>query len=145
MKRINMPLAAAVAALLGGCASQPKEIQAQSVSTVQYHSYSCPQVSQEAERVSTRVNELYGSLKKKADDDAMQMGVGLILFWPTLFLLEGGDGPEAQEYARLKGEHTALEKVSIQKSCGTIARFKTPEEFEAERKAKEAEAVKEEG
>ena len=28
------------------------------------------------------------------------MGVGLILFWPTLFFREGGDGPEAAEYAR---------------------------------------------
>lgn len=142
MKKTTLSMAIAMAAFLGGCASQPKEIPAQSVSTIQYNNYSCPQVSQEAERVSGRVNELYSSLKKKADNDAVQMGVGLILFWPTLFLLEGGDGPEAQEYARLKGEHAALEKVSIQKDCGTIAHLKTPEEFEAEQKAK---AEQEEG
>lgn len=46
------------------------------------------------------------------------MGVGLVLFWPTLFFLEGGDGPQAQEYARLKGERDAIERVSIQKKCG---------------------------
>ena len=46
------------------------------------------------------------------------MGVGLILFWPTLFFLEGGDGPEAAEYARMKGEIDALETISIQKNCG---------------------------
>ena len=45
------------------------------------------------------------------------MGVGLILFWPALFFLEGGDGPEAQEYARLKGEREAIERSSIKKKC----------------------------
>jgi len=37
-----------------------------------------------------------------------------------LFFLEGGDGPEAAEYGRLKGERDALEKVAIQKECGII-------------------------
>jgi hypothetical protein len=124
----------ASAVTLAGCASAPKDIPAQSVSTLQYENYTCTQVGMEGERISTRVNELYHSLKKKADDDAMQMGVGLILFWPTLFLLEGGDGPEAMEYGRLKGEHAALERVAIQKECSAIAKLKTPEEFAAEAK-----------
>lgn len=46
------------------------------------------------------------------------MAVGMILFWPTLFFLEGGDGPEAAEYSRLKGEKGALEKIAVQKECG---------------------------
>ena len=40
-----------------------------------------------------------------------------ILFWPTLFFLEGGDGPQAQEYARLKGERDAIGKVAVVKKC----------------------------
>jgi len=56
-------------------------------------------------------------LKETADADAAQVGVGLILFWPALFLVEGGDGAEAQEYSRLKGEKEAIERVSIQKKC----------------------------
>lgn len=71
----------------------------------------------EAERVSRRVGELHGHLKETADNDAAQMGVGLVLFWPTLFFLEGGDGPEANEYARLKGERDAIERVSIKQKC----------------------------
>lgn len=55
-------------------------------------------------RVSRRAGELQASLKQKADGDAMQMGVGMLLFWPALFFLEGGDGAQAQEYSRLKGE-----------------------------------------
>lgn len=55
-------------------------------------------------------------------------GVGLILFWPALFFIDG-DGPEANEYARLKGEHEALQKASIEKKCGlpaTTATTTTP-------------------
>jgi hypothetical protein len=40
-----------------------------------------------------------------------------VLFWPALFFLEGGDGAEAQEYARLKGEFDALQQMSVQKRC----------------------------
>ncbi len=67
--------------------------------------------------LSHRVSELGGQVDKAASNDAMQMGVGLVLFWPTLFFLDG-DTPQAAEYARLKGEFDALEKAAIQKNCG---------------------------
>jgi len=49
-----------------------------------------------------------------------------VLLWPTLFFLEGGDGPEAQEYGRLKGEKEAIESVAIHSKCGIA--FKPLEE-----------------
>ena len=100
-----------------GCATQPEELQTQYVSPLQYKEYDCNQISGEMERTSRRINEMYISLKKTADDDSAQMGVGLILFWPALFFLEGGDGQQAAEYGRLKGEYEALETVAIEKSC----------------------------
>ncbi len=103
---------------MAGCASSPDKIQASYVSPLQYKDYDCDQIAGELERVSRRANELYGSLKKTSDNDNAQMAVGMILFWPALFFLEGGDGPEAAEYGRLKGERDALEKVAIQKKCG---------------------------
>ena len=72
----------------------------------------------EMSRVSKKVNELRGGLKEQADNDSAQMAIGLIIFWPALFFLEGGDGADAAEFSRLKGEFEALEQVSIQKSCG---------------------------
>ena len=36
---------------------------------------------------------------------------------PDHFALEGGDGAEAAEFARLKGERDALEQAAVQKSC----------------------------
>ena len=104
--------------VLGACATSPDELPTASVSSLQYQDHNCRQIAAEVERVERQVNELYYRLDKKASNDATQMGVGLILFWPTLFFLEGGDGPEAAEYSRLKGEMEALEKVSIKKKCG---------------------------
>ena len=103
--------------ILMGCASHPDEIPTQYVSSVSYKDYDCDQIGLEMTRISSRVNQLQTSLEEKADNDSAQMAVGMVLFWPTLFFLEGGDGPEAQEYGRLKGEFDALQQLNIQKKC----------------------------
>jgi len=103
--------------ILSACASSPDDLMASYVSPLQYQKYDCGQIEEEAGNVERRVSELYGTLDKKAGNDNAQMGVGLVLFWPALFFLEGGDGPEAAEYKRLKGEYDALEKASVQKKC----------------------------
>ncbi len=92
-------------------------MQSAYVSASQYSSLDCQQLGGELSRVSGRELELHSQLKKMADNDEAQMGIGLILFWPTLFLLEGGDGPQAAEYSRIKGEGDTLEQVMVQKSC----------------------------
>ncbi len=77
--------------------------------------------------LSRRVSELGGQVDKTASDDAVQMGIGLVLFWPALFFLDGNT-PQATEYGRLKGEFDALEKAAIQKECSfKIERPKAPE------------------
>ncbi len=113
MKRIL----AIAAFVLGGCASHPEDIGAAYVSPLHYKSFDCEQLELEAERVSRRVLELHASLEDTASTDDVQMGVGLILLWPTLFWLEGGDDYRAPEYARLKGERDAIERTSIMKKC----------------------------
>lgn len=114
---ITAGVAAAIVAAVSGCASNPEKIQAASVSPLQYREYNCNQIRLELERVTKRADELHGRLKKLSDDDAAQMAVGMILLWPALFFLEGGDGPEAAEYARLKGERDALQKVAVERNC----------------------------
>lgn len=47
------------------------------------------------------------------------MGVGLVLFWPALFAL-GGTKQQEAEYARLKGEHDALQQAAVAKKCGVL-------------------------
>lgn len=120
--------------LVAGCATQPSNLSATHVPVLAYANYDCDQLVSEAVHINRRISELYTSLKKKADNDAVQMGIGLLLFWPTLFALEGGDGPEATEYSNLKGSYEAIRQVSIQKKCplDSIPGFKTPEEFKEE-------------
>ena len=101
----------------GGCASAPEKIAAQYVSETQYQSYRCDQLRLETDRVTERIEILYKKVKTLSDNDQAQMSVGLILFWPALLFLEGGDGPEAAEYTRLKGEKVAIEQASLSKNC----------------------------
>ena len=125
--------------VLAACASQPEEIGTAYVSPLHYKNFDCDQMGMEAERVSRRVLELRASLKSTADTDAVQMGIGLILLWPTLFFLEGGDKAEALEYSRLKGERGALEKASIQKKCGIAFKPLLPPKKKEEEPADEEE------
>lgn len=97
------------------CATNPDNIAATYVSPLKYRNYDEEQIILEMDYVGQRTSELYQRLKKKASGDKWQTGAGLLLFWPALFLLEGGDGPEAAEYARLKGEYEALRQAAVQK------------------------------
>ena len=53
----------------------------------------------------------------KATSDALATGVGVVLFWPALFLIKG-DSTTAAELSRLKGEKEAIERAGVQKQCG---------------------------
>lgn len=124
-------LCCAVSATIAtACASSPNKIPAQYVSPVQYSTYDCDQITLEQAALERRTGELYQSLKKQSDGDKWQMGVGLVLFWPALLALEGGDGPEATEYARLRGEYEALRVNSVQKKCGLAFREELKEVVE---------------
>lgn len=106
----------AVVVITAGCASKPSEIQAQYVSPITYSDYSCKQIRSEMRRVQSKVTNLGGQIEDNASGDNMAMGVGMVVFWPALFFLDG-DGVEAQDYARLKGEYEALEQSAIHKNC----------------------------
>lgn len=105
------------AGMVGGCAKKSDEISAHYVSPIQYSSYSCAQLAEEGRRISARASQAMGAQDKKASNDTVAMGVGLILFWPALFMIKGG-AENTAEVARLKGEMEALEQESIRKKCG---------------------------
>lgn len=134
MKFIHL-CAVAVVVLVSGCASSPDKIDAAYVSPLKYRDYDCDQIALEMDYVGQRTNKLYARLKSERTADNVQMGVGLLVFWPALFFLEGGDGPEAAEYAQLKGEYEALRENAVQRKCAITS--KSPEELMKE--AREAE------
>jgi hypothetical protein len=131
-KYILLPAVAALSA----CASHTSDIAASYISPLEYESYSCKQVSAEMARVTRKANQIAYDVNKNADGDAAAMGIGLILFWPSLFFIDG-DTPQAQEYAELKGRFNALEEASIQKNCGIKVEKDPFNEIEKQRSAKQ--------
>lgn len=125
MKKILLTTLSA-AICVSACASNPNKMTASYVSPNIYGDYDCKQITTEQQRILHRTDELYTQLRKDADNDAWQMGVGLVLLWPVLFFLEGGDGPEAVEYKRLKGEYEALEKASNAQRCDLLFKSLVP-------------------
>lgn len=114
MKRTILGLAAVFA--ITGCATSPDKIASTYVSPLQYQNYDCQQIAGELDRVSRHAGELNADLAKKASNDTAKTTVGIILFFPVLFFLDG-NSPQAAEYAHLKGERDTLEKIAVEKKC----------------------------
>lgn len=128
-------------AALGACANHTHEIPASYVSPLEYQGYSCKQISAEMARVTRKANQVAYEVNKNADNDSAAMGIGLILFWPSLFFIDG-NSPQAQEYAELKGRFDALEDAAIQKNCKIKVEKDPFAEIEKQRVQKQKEQQK---
>lgn len=102
--------------VLTGCSTASKDIAASYVSPMQYNTYDCDQITAENARLSGKVTQLSGRLDEAASNDKAITGVGIVLFWPALFAL-GGTKQQEAEYAKLKGEHDALQQAAVLKKC----------------------------
>lgn len=109
-------IATLLSVIVSGCATKPENIAASHTPVTVYKDYTCDQIIEEIAVVSDKVNTLHKSLKSEATKDTWQ-AAGAVIFWPMLFALEGGDGVEATEYSKLKGQYEALESASKQKQC----------------------------
>jgi len=117
MRKVYATAAAVLAASICGCAKNSNQIAAAYVSPYQYENFTCPQISEEAQRVSARAAQVAGVQDEKATKDAVATTVGVIVFWPALFLI-GANDQQTAELSRLRGELEALEQVSVRKRCG---------------------------
>lgn len=113
MKR--MLYAAACAVFITGCATSASQVPSTYVSPMKYNSYSCQDIEYEMREIESRVNTLTGQQDKKARNDKIATGVGVVLFWPALFLLASDD--TKTELSQAKGEYEALEESARRKDC----------------------------
>ncbi|WP_193334477.1 hypothetical protein [Devosia beringensis] len=104
---------------LAGCATPPKDIAPSYVSTTLYENLTCSQLRAEAEGVSARAAAAYGKQDKNRSQDAAMTGVALVLFWPAALFMKG-DGADAAEVARIKGEMQSIEQVNRIKKCDIV-------------------------
>ncbi len=115
-----------VTALLAACSSSAKNIAPSYISPVVYQDYDCSQLAQEAQRVSSHAARAAGVQDEKASNDAVATGVAVVLFWPAAFFVSGGDGQNAAELAKLRGQKEAIEQAAIQKKCGLVFQARKP-------------------
>ncbi len=108
-----------VALMLAGCATPPKDIAPTYVSAALYLNLSCAQLKAEAEGVSSRAAAAFGRQEQNRGRDVAMTTVSVVLFWPAAFFMKG-DGADAAEVARLKGEMQAIEQVNRAKNCGIV-------------------------
>lgn len=106
----------AMAAMTAGCATPTHKISASYASPMMFQSYTCEQLAAETYRIASRLNQLGVDVDKQAKQDKWAMGVGLVLFWPALFMVDGDKGAQS-EYARLKGEYEAIQQAASLKDC----------------------------
>ena len=108
---------AAAGGLLTGCASSPGGIEPMHVSSSKYSGRSCGALRHHSQRITKEAQRIAGKVHERSTNDAIATGVAIVLFWPAAFFVKG-DGPEAEEYARLLGERQAIEEASKRKGCG---------------------------
>lgn len=116
---VNMRVLGAVSLCiaLAGCASSAADITPAYVSPVVYQTYTCQQLAQEAQAVSTRATGLSGAQDHQRTNDGLATAAAVVIFWPAAFFV-GGDKQTAAELANMKGQMVAIEQASNAKKCG---------------------------
>jgi hypothetical protein len=109
-------LALAAALVLSACAQSPDAVAPAPVSVAAYSTMSCRQLQAEAVRLNGDVARLTGQQQRKATNDAVAMGVGMVLFWPALFAL-GAGADVAPQLAHAKGQAEAIQAAARQRGC----------------------------
>jgi hypothetical protein len=111
---------AATIAVLGltvsGCATGSAGVHANYAPPMMYQGYSCQQLAMEDQRLRNEVAQLKGDVDQNAQHDRIMTGVGVFLFWPALFFIQG-NGEDESTYAELKGQHEAIEQSFVLKNC----------------------------
>ena len=103
------------AVALAGCARSADEIAARPVPPALYAGLSCQDLNYQAMRLADEAASVARSQDAAAMRDAVAVGVGLVLFWPALFLLAAGDDKE--RLAQVKGEYAAVEQARLARGC----------------------------
>ncbi|MBA1156613.1 hypothetical protein [Microvirga mediterraneensis] len=114
-------LATVLSLTAAGCASRSEDVAAAYVSPMAYSSYSCRDLSVEAQRVSAAAAAAAGAQDSSRTKDVVATTAAVVIFWPAAFFV-GGNGAQTAELARLKGQMQAVEEASIQKRCGITFR-----------------------
>lgn len=116
MRNIRLNFIIFLSIVMASCAKSADNIEASYVSPLKYKGYGCRQIAGEMKRISARAAKVAGVVDDNATNDGVATAVAIVIFLPAAFFIKG-NGPEAVEYAKLKGEMDTLEKVAKKKNC----------------------------
>ncbi|WP_068085843.1 hypothetical protein [Polycladidibacter stylochi] len=117
MKKLISTFAAlSMAISVAGCATNPDNITAAHVSSNSYSKMSCSSIKEEFAQVNSKLLAITKEQKDARKLDTVSLTVGLVIFWPALFLLAVTDD-EKEQIAQLKGQHDAVKAAALKRSC----------------------------
>ena len=99
---------------VSACASQADKITPNELSPLTYSKYSCPTLRLHAMRIDNSLNLATGRQNDAAKRDEVRVAAALFLFWPAVFLIDGGDD---NKIATMKGQANALLEAAERKGC----------------------------
>lgn len=123
MKAARFARLSLVAATLAasGCASTADDVTASSVPMTRYQAFQCQQLASEFDKVSAEAASLSAQIDRNAVTERIKMGVGVVLFWPALMLMDG-ETEHHRRLASLKGERLTLANSMKARNCPVNAR-----------------------
>ncbi len=111
------PLVIALGSLtLGACASTASDVTASPVPMSAYDSFQCRELASEYRKVSDEADRLASNIDRGAMAERIKMGVGVVLFWPALLLLDG-ETEDHTMLASLKGKRQTLADSLKARKC----------------------------
>ena len=125
----NMFVISTAMVLLAGCSSAQRssEVNAVYVSSDQYKSMSCQELSSSAEELRKRTPALAKAVDDARKKDKLVEAGGWILFAPALLFMDG-NAEESAALASAKGQMDAIRTASITADC----RGESPKQTDAE-------------
>lgn len=86
--------------------------------TAAYNAFSCDQLYSEARRITDQMHDIAGVRDEDTQMERLEF-VGGVLYWPVLFLVDGGSDSKAakEEYEQLKGRLLSLSDWELKRQC----------------------------
>lgn len=106
----------ALSLALTGCAWRSGDIVPEHAHPSSFAGWSCNRLHDESDRVQKRAAEVAYDVDERAGNNIIALGIGLAVFWPALVAMRP-PGVQAEELARLKGRHEALQSTLAARAC----------------------------
>ena len=119
---MNKLILLVLAGLTVACMNTPSRVVTTAtvpIFTAAYDAFSCDQLYSEARRIAGQMHDIAGVRDEDAQTERLEF-VGGVLYWPVLFLVDGGSDSKAarEEYDQLKNRLLSLTDWEVKGQCG---------------------------